>query len=227
MRNWLVPVLAASLCACAGANVAINKNFDFSTVKRVAVLSFKDFPRRKNSGEGLATAFDQSLLAAGYSVAERSQILKVQQDQHFNGNLDPKTSKALAAALGVDALVYGQVTDCSEPKQQTTKVNVVNDQSTPTYTHVVHHVQLADGTWTDISSDVPSGTAVHRTTHQETHSYTVSGHLAVSARMVSGTRGEVAWSATSDTTAYDFNDASRELTDNIMKALKKTWPGAH
>ena len=50
-------------------SVTVKPGFDFSRVKRVAVVSFSDYPRLAGSGEIVTGAFEQALLAAGICAA--------------------------------------------------------------------------------------------------------------------------------------------------------------
>lgn len=220
----LVPFLAAALAACATANVAVNKSFDLSRVKRVAVISFSDYPRHGGSGDIVTGAFEQSLLNAGYDVVERDQVSRVLAEQRFSGTLDAKTAKTVGSRLGVDALLFGRITDLAEPRSQLTKVDVVDDRTDPVYMQKTHRVQNPDGSWSDVHQQVITG---YRTTHivrQEPRTYTVSGRLGVSARLVFVGDGRVVWSGSDSTEAVAFEDSARALSDAILKAVKAAMP---
>lgn len=222
----LVPLCAAVLAACATANVAVNRNFDFTKVKRVAVITFTDYPRHGGSGEIVTGAFEQSLLNAGYDVIERDQVAKVLSEQRFSGTMDAKTAKTLGERLGVDALLFGRITDLAEPRSQLTKVDVVDDHTDPVWVHKTRRVQNPDGSWSAVGEEVVSGYRTTHTIRKEPRTYTVSGRLGVSARLVFVGDGRVVWSGSDSTTADEFEDAARGLSDGILKAVKSTWPGA-
>ena len=226
--NRRIPLLAlaAALCACATANVAINRRFDFTKIKRVAVIGFKDYPGHGGSGNLITGAFEQSLLAAGYDVVERDQVAKVLQEKRFSGSLDPKMAKDVGSILGVDALLFGQITDLAEARSRVVNVDVVDDHSDPIYIHRTRRVQQADGTSVEVGEEVISG---YKTTHivrREPRTYVTDGRLGVSARLVYVPTGDVAWSGSDSTIAYSFEDAARGLADGILKAVKPTWPSA-
>ncbi|MFI5345111.1 MAG: CsgG/HfaB family protein [Elusimicrobiota bacterium] len=225
-RRISLLLAAAALCACATANVAVNRRFDFTKIKRVAVIGFKDYPRVAGSGDIVTGAFEQSLLAAGYDVVEREQVAKVLQEKRFTGSLDPKTAKDLGGLLGVDALLFGQITDLAETKDRMVKVDVVDDRSDPIYVQRSRRVQQPDGTWVETSQEVITG---YKTTHivrKEPRNYTTDGRLGVSARLVYVPTGGVAWSGSDSTIAYSYEDAARGLADDILKAVKSTWPAS-
>ena len=224
--RFAVLAAAAALAACATANVAVNRNFDFARVKRVAVITFSDYPRHGGSGEIVTGAFEQSLLNAGYDVVEREQVAKVLSEQRFSGTLDAKAAKDLGSRLGVDALLFGRITDLAEPRSRLAQVDVVDDRTDPIYAQRTTRVQNPDGTWGETRQQVVTG---YKTTHivrREPRTYTVSGRLGVSARLVFVGDGRVVWSGSDSTSADAFEDAARGLSDGILKAVKSTWPGA-
>jgi hypothetical protein len=223
-RRFLPLLAAAAVCACATANVAINRRFDFSKIKRVAVIGFKDYPGHGGTGNLITGAFEQSLLAAGYDVVERDQVAKVLQEKRFTGALDPKTAKDVGAILGVDALLFGQITDLAEARTRVVNVDVVDDHSDPIYVHRTRRVQNPDGTSTEVGDEVVEGYRTTHTVRKEPRNYTTDGRLGVSARLVYVPTGGVAWSGSDSTIAYSFEDAARGLADDILKAVKPTWP---
>ena len=206
-RAARVSFLVLLLGACATANVAINRSFDFSRVKRVAIVGFSDYPRRPGSGEIVTGAFEQSLLAAGYDLLERAQVAKVLQEQKLSGRLDPKTAAAMGRLLGVDALILGRITDLAEPRDAVARVDVVGEHVEPRYRH----------------RGVP-GYAPVRVVRREQHPYTIDGRLGVSARMVYVGTGEVVWSGSDSTQASSFEECAQILSDAILKAVQTTWP---
>lgn len=223
LRPAALGVLAA-LCACTSANVAINKNFDFTRVKRVAVIGFKDYGGRPGSGDIVTGAFEQAALAAGYDLIERDQVTKVLTEQKFSGTLDPKTAKKVGDSLGVDALLLGRITDLADAKTQITKVDVVDDHSDPIYVNKTRRVQQADGSWQDVSQETITGYRVTRTVRKEPRSFTTTGRLGVSARLVFVGNGQMIWSGSDSTETLTFEDAAHGLAADILKAVKSTWP---
>jgi len=225
LRRLAAPLAAAALAACSTANVAINRRFDYSRVKRVAVIGFRDYPGRYGSGDVVVGAFEQSLLNAGYDVVERQQVDKVLAEQRLaRGAVDARAAARLGKSLGVDALLFGQITDLAEARSQVTKVDVVDDRSDPIYVRKTRRVQQPDGSWTDVSETVIEG---YKTTHivrREPRTYTINGRLGVSARLVGVQTGEVIWSGSDSTDTVTFEDGARGLSDDILKAVKATWP---
>lgn len=220
-RSLAVLIGAAALAACSTANIAVNKGFDNSKVKRVAVVSFKDAPRGGGTGESLTAAFEQSLLAAGYDVLDRGAVAAALGGR--KGPLDAKASKDVAAKLGVDALVMGQITAFAPQKQTTMKVDVLENYNDPVYqTRVIHTVD-PNGVPVDVVEKVVVGHHRGQRYRKEPRSYTDPGKLAVSARMIYPATGAVVWSGTDATDSSDA-DAARTIADDFLKSVKATWP---
>lgn len=224
LRRLALPLLAAALAACATARVAVNRNFDFRKIRRVAVIGFQDYPRHEGSGDLVSGAFEQALITAGYEVVERAQVHRLLAEKKFSGAPDPRRAKQLGRILGVDALLFGQITDLVESRSDIINVDVVDDRVDPVYVRRTRRVQQADGSTSEVSESVVDG---YKTTHivrQEPRTYTVDGRLGVSARLVYVQTGAVLWSGSDSSIAYSFQDAAGGLAQEILKAVKPTWP---
>lgn len=223
LRRLAVPLLALALGACATANVAVNRSFDFTKIRRVAVIGIQDYPRHEGSGDLVSGAFEQALISAGYEVVERAQVQRILSEKKF-AHPDASKAKQLGKVLRVDALLFGQITDLVESRTNLVNVDVVDDRTDPIYVRKTRRVQAADGSTSEVSESVIDG---YKTTHilrQEPRTYTVDGRLGVSARLVYVPTGAVAWSGSDSTIAYSFEDAARGLAGEILKAVKPTWP---
>lgn len=220
-RAFAVLLGAVLLGACSTANIAVNKGFDFSRVKRVAVVGFKDAPHGAGTGDAMTAAFEQSLLAAGYDVLDRASVAAAVGGRP--GPLDAKTAKAAAAKLGVDALVMGQITGFANPRETKVNVDVLENYDDPVYETRVMHTADQNGVPIDVVDKVVVGHRRGQRYRKEPRSYTVPGKLAVSARMVYPATGAMVWSGTDETDAV-YPDAARAVADDIMKAVKATWP---
>lgn len=221
-RRALAVLLGATLLgACSTANIAVNKSFDFSRVKRVAVVGFKDAPRGPGTGDAVTSAFEQSLLAAGYDVLDRASVSAAVGGRP--GPLDAKTAKAAAAKLGADALVMGQITGFANLRETKVNVDVLENYDDPIYKTRVMHTVDQNGVPIDVVDKVVVGHRRGERYRKEPRSYTVPGKLAVSARMVYPATGAMVWSGTDATDAV-YPDAARAVADDILKAVKRTWP---
>lgn len=222
-----LPILAAALAlgACATATVAVKTGFDFTKVKRVAVVGFSDYSREPGSGEILSGAFEQGLLAAGYDLVERAEVDKVLREKKLSA-ADPKTAKALGRALGVDALLFGRITDFREPRETLVHADVVDTHQDPVYLRKTKRVQQADGTYASTEVTELQGYRTTRVVRREPRTVTAYGRLGISARLVFVPTGEVLWTGSDVASVYSFEEAARSVADSILKAVKKTWPSA-
>lgn len=212
---------AALLGGCSTANIAVNQSFDFSRVKRVAVVGFKDAPRGPGTGDAVTSALEQSLLAAGYDVLDRASVSAAVGGKP--GPLDAKTAKAAAAKLGVDALVMGQVTGFANARETRVNVDVLESYDDPVYKTRVMHTVDQNGVPIDLVDKVVVGHRRGQRYRKEPRTYTVPGKLAVSARMVYPETGAMVWSGTDETDGA-YPDAARAVADDILNAVKATWP---
>ena len=219
-RRLFAVLAAAALGACASADIAVNKSFDFSRVKRVAVIGFKDGPRMAGSGDLVTAAFEQALLRAGYDVVERDQVAKVLRDQKLSGALDATSAAAAGRLLNVDALVQGRITELVAPRESVVNTTVETDQTTPVFGRQ-RRVQRPDGTWAEIT-DVDYKTS--RTYTKKPVSVETTGKLGVSARMVFAPTGAMLWSGSESLETGAIDDAAHAVAGDILKAVKNTWP---
>lgn len=223
VRRYLFIAAALALGACATATVAIKSDFDFSRVKRVAVVGFSDYSNQPGSGESLSGAFEQELLAAGYNLVERSQVDKLMREKKLSAG-DAKAAKELGRLLGVDALLLGRITDYREPREVLRRANVVDTHQDPIYVRKTRRVQNSDGTFGSVEETVISGYRTTRVVRSEPRTVTTYGRLGVSARLVFVPTGEVLWSGSDAASVYTFEESARAVAGSILKAAKKTWP---
>lgn len=224
MRNTLAVLLASlALGACGTATVAIKSDFDFSRVKRVAVVGFTDYSSRPGSGESLSGAFEQELLAAGYDLVERTQIDRVLREKKLSAG-DPKAAKEIGRLLGVDAVLLGRITDFREPREVLRRENVVDTHQDPVYVRKTRRVRNPDGTYGSVEETVISGYRTTRVVRSEPRTVTTYGRLGVSARLVFVPTGEVLWSGSDSSSVYTFEESARSVAGSILKAARKTWP---
>lgn len=214
------------LGACATATVAIKSDFDFKRVERVAVVGFSDYANRPGSGETLSGAFEQDLLAAGYDLVERAQVDKILREKRLSAS-DPKAAKEIGRLLGVDALLFGRITDYREPREVLTQADVVDTHQDPIYVRKTKHIQNPDGTpgtpGTTEETEI-QGYRITRVVRREPRTVTTYGRLGVSARLVFVPTAEVLWSGSDVASVYTFEESARSLSGSILKAVKKTWP---
>ncbi|MEQ1918300.1 MAG: CsgG/HfaB family protein [Elusimicrobiota bacterium] len=218
-----VLMIVLALGACATATVAIKSDFDFKQVKRVAVIGFSDYSNRPGSGEALSGAFEQGLIVAGYDLVERAQVDRVMHEQKLSAG-DLKNVKRLGQKLGVDALLFGRITDFRDPRETLTSAEIVDSFQDPIYVRKTKTIKNPDGTAGTTEETVVQGYRTRRVVRREPRTVTAYGRLGVSARLVFVPTGDVLWSGSDASSVYTFEESARAVADSILKAVKKTWP---
>lgn len=222
MLRRLPLLLAALAAACAPASVVIKPGFDFSVVRRVAVVRFSDYPRRRGSGELVTGAFEQGLLAAGYDVIERARVDEVLRGKGLGG-LDPRALARIGKKLGVDAFVTGQITDFREPREELGWTDVVDTHNDPVYVRRKRQT-TKDGQPVEVTESVLEGYRTTRVVRREPRTVTVDGRLGVAARMVHSDDGQVLWSGSDVRRVFSIEEGARDLAGSILDAVKSTFP---
>ena len=225
-RVFAVLFAAAALGACAGVKSSVSRGFDFSRLKRVAVIDFADDPRLAGSGETVASAFELSLVRAGYDVVEPDRVGDVLRDLKLSsGELNAKDAAAAGRMLKVDALVEGRITALVLPREVVVAATVVTgtsmDEEATRGTNNYHRVRGSDGTLLDVKNE--DYTTI-RTHVDKLESAQARGRLGVSARMVDAGTGAVLWSGSEILDSESIDDAARDAAEDILHAVKRTWP---
>ncbi|OGR39815.1 MAG: hypothetical protein A2X29_06170 [Elusimicrobia bacterium GWA2_64_40] len=195
------------LAACAAPRVAVNPRSDFSSVKRVAVISFSG-----PSGDLAADLMTQSLLMHGADVVERQRLDAVLREQSLadSGSFDPATAKQLGKLLGVDALFVGTVAE-STPQSS----YIVNQSDNPRNTTMT---QVSGGT-------VYSEGSVMGLPNSQLLSTTAN--VSLLSRMVDVQTGSIMWSASMAYEGFDVASAMTGITDAFVRSLSPIWPGLY
>jgi TolB-like protein len=127
----LAPFVLAALAACAsgaGTTRFTNPNFDFGFLERVAVLPFENLTNDQQAGPRATRLMVTELLASG--AVEVVEPGEVQAALDKLGGRVQQPSKeqvqALAAALGVQGLVVGSVTQSEVLRSGSVGVPVVS-----------------------------------------------------------------------------------------------------
>jgi len=117
----LLVLILSVLSGCGSYNVAIKKDYDFSKVKRIAVVSFSSNRAYKNSGDVVSDEFILQLIRKGYSVIERNKIDTVLREQNLgeSNRLEASTVKQIGKILGVDAIITGTIIKYQEDQNIT------------------------------------------------------------------------------------------------------------
>ncbi len=204
MKKNLLFLVLPLLAACVSPQVAINQHADFSTVKRVAVLSFSGA-----NGDLAADLLTQSLLMRGADVIERQKLNAVIQEHSLTASpyFDQATAKQLGKLLGVDALFVGTVAESSPAGKylvSTSQGNLITD-----VTRVSNSSLYSEGTVAGLpNSQLLSTTA----------------NASLVARMVDAQTGSILWSGSMSYEGFDLSTAMREIADAFTTSLSPIWP---
>ncbi|HAH33084.1 MAG TPA: hypothetical protein DCL44_12300 [Elusimicrobia bacterium] len=204
IKTVLLPVLAALMTACATPRVALNPRADFTSINRVAVMTFTG-----NKGDVAADLMTQSLVGSGANVVERQQLSAIMNEQQLStsGQLDPATVKRLGRLLGVDAIFMGTVADSSPAS------NYIVNSSQET---VLKNVTQVSG------GNIYSNGSVPGLADSQLLSTTASVSLV--SRMVEVETGSIFWSGYMSYEGFDLPSAMSSITDAFARSLSPIWP---
>ncbi len=95
-----------------GIRVAIKKDYNFSSIHRIAVLNFSNYYTDINSGRVVADEFVHQLIKSGFDVVERSELDTLLREKKLAGttNISVNSAKSIGKILGVDTFITGTVT---------------------------------------------------------------------------------------------------------------------
>ncbi|MFH1723608.1 MAG: CsgG/HfaB family protein [Elusimicrobiota bacterium] len=199
-----VPALLAA--ACAGPEVAFNPRYEFSSLKRVAVVSFEG-----TGGSAAADYLAHALLATGAEVVERSRIEAVFSEHHLStlGALEPATVKEVGKLLAVDALFMGSVTQYAPPQSY-----LVVEGSSASFAQAVAPV---GGPGSTLFSRRPTPG------FPGTNIVSSSARVGLAARLVDVETGSVVWSAHQSYEGFDMDCALSAVATSFARSLASHW----
>ena len=103
----LLVLLTLGGCASVSGSGQHNPNYDFSTVKRTAVVSVKGVGNNEVLQAQVVAMINQALLGKGFSPVERNQIREVREEQELSRSELTSASGAseIGRVLNVDTVV--------------------------------------------------------------------------------------------------------------------------
>ena len=218
-------VILSGLCACAGGDSVIKKDYNWAAFKRVGIIPSKNNPRAL---AGVEDIFAKPLMRAGLSVVERSKIeyllseQKMTLDGVFAGAPDGRKPGEI---LGVDAVLVVQIMAYNAQKKNMAVFDESNRTEEPVYRKET--VTQKDGTVTESVKQVGTKVSYKNKNTPELLGY--SAQVSVTARLVDAWNGELLWvgsreaegpsalAALEDSAGY----LSGELISDIRKNLQK------
>ncbi len=224
MRNkfWLV-ALAALLClslGCSTATIALKSGYDFSKVKKIAVLRFNGVPENPNSGDMVADIFAKNLLNAGYTVIERNDLDKIiaERKLDLSGNISNAQIMEIGKVTGVDAVITGTIPVYTPERKEVVVVNIKNFNTNRTYD--VRAVPRKD----DPTKYETQTQAIDTRTFTEEEmpvTHTIEAEVGVTAKMLDVATGEVIWIASDTYQGTNIQTAAEYLISGMVKELEK------
>ena len=210
LRRTILSLLLLGLLigGCAGpANVALEvrkpAELDLPGVKEIAIV---DFTGTENSGSQVATLLQSMLLESQYfDIMERDKISRVLEEQNMgmSGIIDEATASQVGALLGVDAMVFGEVTTYKvEPDQKFTR-KVKEKRRTGKY-QTVEKKDKKTGKVKKVREEIVEEVFVDR------DYFVRKGTVAINFRVVSVATGKLL-AAHSESKSYNSQDESRGL----------------
>ncbi|MBP7796038.1 MAG: hypothetical protein KA059_04600 [Elusimicrobiales bacterium] len=196
-----VIILSFFLFSCVSPQVAVNKNADFSKVKRVAVLTF-------NGPEGTAAAdiLTTTLLKHGADVIERQQIDSVIKELNLSqsGMINIENTRKIGQLLSIDAIILGTVTNLKPSTKYLMQNNSNSFNSLNEIKGKNIYIQNFDPT---------SSTTILETTAE----------VGLSVRMVDIETGSIMWSAYMNWEGLDTTTTMQTISEYFIKSLSQSW----
>lgn len=108
---FLALLAALLLSSCASQTVFLKKDYDFTRIKRVAVLPFNSSVFSNESGTMVSELFIKYLLRAGYNVVERAELDAIMKEYQLSQSSLYNSEQVKQFKLsGIDAIVTGTIT---------------------------------------------------------------------------------------------------------------------
>lgn len=218
VQSLLLSVMILLSCAVPSTiSVRVQKpaSIDLPGIKKLAIV---DFQGAERSGSQIATLIQSMLITSEYfNILERDQLRNILEEQKLgmSGVVDANTAVEVGKLLGVDALIFGEVTRYEvEPDQEITE-KVKEQKHTGRYEWVEEkdektgktkrvRKEIVEDVWVDKSYWVRKGT------------------VAINFRVVDVETGALL-AAHSDSRSYDSQDEKKsflEILTDTQKSLK-------
>ncbi|MBN1823896.1 MAG: hypothetical protein JW803_06230 [Endomicrobiales bacterium] len=110
-KSYAIVSVALFLSSCATDTIVMKKDYDFSQIKRVAVVEFRNSAYYPNSGAMVSQLFAKYLLKAGYNIVERDELDAILRERNLSVSdlINPDHTKKYGRISGIDAIVTGSI----------------------------------------------------------------------------------------------------------------------
>ncbi|MBI3292125.1 MAG: hypothetical protein HYZ73_04865 [Elusimicrobia bacterium] len=208
LGRFLALLLVGGLLGGCAPTASVKPGYDFSAVRRVAVLAFE--------GEGGATVADEwvrQLLRVGVEVVERRQLEALLREQAITPEDAPDTLQRAGQLLGVDTLITGTVSEFVPAQRLLVFLGKQSSSGSVVVTHPV----------------VPLSGSNARTTGsvfglKDSEVVSVSATVGASARMVDVKTGGVVWASNASYEGVDIQSATETVVLTFLNTLRPVWP---
>lgn len=182
--------------------VAVKKGYDFSQIKKVAVIPFEG---SGVSGKVVADDFIRQLLIAGMEVVEREHVEQLMRENSLNVDAleETETMQTTAQTLGVDAFFTGTVSQFkSDQRFLILMENDGNLVKQPV-------IQLNSDTYRKEERFDEDSIVIY-----------IGAAVSVSARLVDARTGSVVWAHRATYEALESSHAVSSIIDYFIQSLK-------
>lgn len=221
VRRLLLPLLAGCLFGCVPpAIVFLSPQYNPARIRSVTLAGFQDCLNVVGSGKVAAGIFEKYLLLAGYGLVDRVQAQRVLDDQSvaLSDSVDLPTLRKIGNQLGVDAVVFGQLSDFTESSDRTVVEDMPLEQSQPIYGQV-KTIQHNGDQKVITDTMVVTGYSYSTIDVAVQQTETVLAHVGMSARLVDVQTGELLWSGSASGQGAHLNEALEVASEQIMKSV--------
>ncbi len=193
--TWWSLLLACSSASVVNMNMMKPATLDLPGVKEIAIA---DFQGQDRSGSQIATLVQSMLMEVQhYGILERDKLRRVLEEQNLgmSGVVDDATAAQVGQLLGVDALVFGEVTTYEvEPDKRITR-QVKERRGTGKF-HWVEQKDRKTGKTKKVKKEIMEEVYVPKT------HWVRKGTVAINFRVVDVETGRLL-AAHSDSRSYD------------------------
>lgn len=206
MKQVLIIILAVFWISGCAPVIAVKKGYDFSQIRKVAVIPFKG---TGVSGNVVADDFIRQLIKEGVDVVDREHLESILQEQRLQSadSTDPDVLKRAARMLGVDAFFTGTVS-MYRPVQRFL-VSAGDDNGIS----VRPVIELNNSRYYRREDQLDDNSYV----------FFVGATVSVSARLIDVRTGSVVWANSSSYEALDAAHAVSSIISYFIRTIKPYW----
>jgi len=219
-KKWAAGFLLLSVlimaCGASSINIKVQKaaEVDMPGVKKIAIVDFKG---TQNSGSQIATLVQSMLMESRhFSIMEREKINSLLAEQHLamSGIVDESTAAEVGAMLGVDAMIFGEVTAYRVAPDKRISKKVKEQKFTGKYKYI-SKTNKKTGKVKKVREKIYEDVWVTKTY------YIRQGSVSINFRVVNVKTGELL-AAHSDSESYDSSKGKSQysLLNSVRTNLK-------